>query len=64
MHRSELGQEFMVREGIRNMSSKTEKSKMVHDTIVVTGFSIQQHWRSSRRVLQAGFVQSFVSLCR
>ena len=64
VYRSELGQEFMGRVGNRNMFSETRKSKMVHDTIVATSFSVQQHWRSSQRVLQAGFVQRFVSLCR
>ena len=46
------------------MFDEVGKSKMVHDTIVATDFSIQQHWRGSRGFLQAGFVQSFVSLCR
>ena len=38
----------MVTVEMRNMFSETGKSKMVHDTIVATGFSVQQHWRSSR----------------
>ena len=38
----------MVTVEMRNMFNATGKSKMMHDTIVVTGFSLQLHWRSSR----------------
>ncbi len=48
----------MVRIEDRDMFNETGKREMVPDTIVATSFSVRQHWRSSRRVLQAGFVQN------